>query len=148
LTETASQKRKRDTTTDDIRRRFGSLWTKVDWDSRHNKPRFPPFFVKLPDEWVYLMTKFLPTKTRGVLWRMDFTQNGDVRRERINVGRGVVAWAYGIPWVAASRTGHMLAGGTQQWGALPVKLKDAKDWVFGPAIASRDVLADCLNASG
>jgi hypothetical protein len=38
----------------------------------------------------------------------------------------------------------MLAGGTQKWGALPVKLKDAKDWIFGPAIASRDVLADCL----
>jgi hypothetical protein len=38
----------------------------------------------------------------------------------------------------------MLAGGTQKWDALPVKLKDAKDWIFGPAIASRDVLADCL----
>ncbi|OQE93187.1 hypothetical protein PENNAL_c0006G10411 [Penicillium nalgiovense] len=40
---------------------------------------------------------FLPTKTRGVLWRMNFTQNGDFRRERINVGRTLVAWAYGTP---------------------------------------------------
>jgi hypothetical protein len=51
------------------------IWTKVQWDKNRQNLRFPPFFVKLSDEWVYLMTKFLPTKTRGVLWRMDFTQN-------------------------------------------------------------------------
>jgi hypothetical protein len=56
------------------------VWTEVDWDSAHKKPRSPPLFVKLSDERVYLMTKFLKTKTRGVLWRMDFTQNGDVRQ--------------------------------------------------------------------
>lgn len=75
---------------------------------------WPPFFVKLSDEWVYVIIKFLPLKLRAAVWRMDFTQNGDVRRDRTSFGKSVIAWAYGLPWVAVSRSGHMLGGSDQQ----------------------------------
>ncbi|OQE19633.1 hypothetical protein PENFLA_c018G05658 [Penicillium flavigenum] len=103
------------------------VWEKFIWLNKQ-RPIWPHFVVKSSDEWVYVITKFLSTKLRAAVWRMDFTQNGDVRRDRTNFGKPVIAWAYGIPWVAVSHTGHMLGGSAQQWGPIPLKTDTPKDW--------------------
>jgi hypothetical protein len=46
------------------------VWERFVWPDKQ-RPVRPPFFVELSDEWVYVITKFLPTKLRSAVWKMD-----------------------------------------------------------------------------
>jgi hypothetical protein len=120
-------------------------YTEVVFDE-HGKYQLPPSKVKLSDEHVYLVTKFLSTQQRKQRdWSEDFNHAGDIKADRVPLAPSPLFWAFGVPFIAVYKGYYILVGSqADDFGvALNVKndatLKAAPaDWFIGLVIASRE----------
>lgn len=74
----------------------------------------PPLFTRLSDPYFFEMYHRTSVNTRACHGR-DFAQNGEARPQRLPAGRPVIAYAFGIPFVAVFNGTSLLGGEAQNW---------------------------------
>ncbi|KAJ5340979.1 hypothetical protein N7541_010103 [Penicillium brevicompactum] len=110
--------------------------------ARENQDEFqgPPMFTRLPDTYLFEVTRRASTHARCACWPKDFGLNGEIRTGRLPAGGAVICKMFGIPFVAVWDTCYMLAGEAQMWGPIPCGHPASKTAVaefhFGAVVAS------------
>ncbi|KAJ5641713.1 hypothetical protein N7490_005713 [Penicillium lividum] len=122
------------------------LATKVTIVNR--QPFFPPPFVRLSDELVYLATKFLSSTERGRNYPYDFLPGGDIDPKRVPSGVGPLDWAHGLPFFPIYKGYYILCGGANaHWigwilhEKCQAVMRKYPIWTIGPVIAPGSAVA-------
>ncbi|KAJ5338112.1 hypothetical protein N7452_004840 [Penicillium brevicompactum] len=106
----------------------------------------PPIFSRLPDTYLFEVTRRASTHARCACWPKDFGLNGEIRTGRLPAGGAVICKMFGIPFVAVWDTCYMLAGEAQMWGPIPCGHPASKTAVaefhFGAVVASPAMVED------
>ncbi|KAJ5435928.1 hypothetical protein N7445_006813 [Penicillium cf. griseofulvum] len=82
----------------------------VQFNEETGQPIFPPRYTRLSDELVYLVTKFVNSRERGLQYPYDFDNIGNIRPERVSSGPGPIVWAHGIPFFPVYKGYYILCG--------------------------------------
>ncbi|KAJ5689574.1 hypothetical protein N7462_003966 [Penicillium macrosclerotiorum] len=108
--------------------------------------QLPPMSVKLSDEHVYMVTKFLSVKQRKQHdWTEDFNNAGEIRADRTPLAPSPLLIAFNVPFIPVFRGYYILAGpqAAKKYGTSSNIKNNATtkaagtDWLVGPVIASQ-----------
>ncbi|KAJ5765423.1 hypothetical protein N7520_004982 [Penicillium odoratum] len=114
----------------------------------NRKPDFPPPFVRLSDELVYLATKFLSSTERGRNYPYDFLPGGDIDPDRVPSGVGPLDWAHGLPFFPVYKGYYILCGrANAHWigwilhEKCQAVMRKYPIWTIGPVVAPGSAVA-------